>query len=211
MTPNAISKLRDLVPLRPLSYSEALRIAELQAQSFLALSGIVVPAVPSQIISELPRIRVSHLSPFPTSGASHWFQGQWLVVVNASEPITRQRFSLAHEFKHILDHRFVKLIYSSLPDKERCAMTERICDYFAGCLLMPRPWVKSLYCSGIQDVTELARHFAVSPAAMAVRLNQIGLAEPAPRCLPLPKDWATQLLAEINDRPIYQRVTSYVT
>jgi Zn-dependent peptidase ImmA (M78 family) len=178
----------------------------------LALSGIDLPAVPTQIISELPRIRVSHMSPFPTSGASHWYQGQWLVVVNAAEPTTRQRFSLAHEFKHIVDHRFAKLIYSALPANQRSDLTERICDYFAGCLLMPRPWVKSLYCSGIQDVAELARHFTVSSAAMTVRLNQIGLAEPTPRCLPLPKDWTTtKALEEIKDRPIYQRVASYVT
>ena len=32
MNPPVVTKLRDMVPLRPLRYSEALRIAELQAQ-----------------------------------------------------------------------------------------------------------------------------------------------------------------------------------
>ena len=63
-------------------------------------------------------------------------------------------------------------------------MVERICDYFAGCLLMPRPWVKRLYCSGVQHLPDLAQAFGVSQAAMSVRLNQIGLVEPTPRCLP---------------------------
>jgi Zn-dependent peptidase ImmA (M78 family) len=133
------------------------------------------------------------------------------VVINATEPFTRQRFSLAHEFKHIVDHRFAKLVYSAFPTNQRSDLTERICDYFAGCLLMPRPWVKSLYYSGVQEGMELARHFAVSPAAMAVRLNQIGIAEPTPRCLPVSKDWTTKALEEIKDRPMYQRVASYVT
>ena len=33
MNPSIITRLRDTVPLRPLRYSEALRLAELQAQS----------------------------------------------------------------------------------------------------------------------------------------------------------------------------------
>jgi len=37
MNPSIVTKLRDTVPLRPLRYSEALRLAELQAQKFLAL------------------------------------------------------------------------------------------------------------------------------------------------------------------------------
>jgi Zn-dependent peptidase ImmA (M78 family) len=211
MTPSAITKLRDIVPLRPLRYSEALRLAEMQAQKFLTLSGVTEPSVPERIISELPRLYVARLSPFPTSGASNWSHGRWLVALNGSEPATRQRFCLAHEFKHIVDHRFVRLTYSSFPEAERRYLVERICDYFAACLLMPRPWVKRLYCSGLQYLPDLARAFGVSQAAMTVRLNQIGLVEAAPRCLPVSKDWTLRALSEINDRPIYQRVASYVT
>ena len=53
----------------------------------------------------------------------------------------------------------MKLIYSGFPENERHAMVEQICDYFAGCLLMPRPWVKRVYCSGVQDLPELAQTF----------------------------------------------------
>jgi Zn-dependent peptidase ImmA (M78 family) len=211
MTPSAITKLRDMVPLRPLRYSEALRLAELQAQRFLELSGITEPSVPERIIGELPRMHVARLSPFPTSGASHWSQGRWLVALNGSEPATRQRFSLAHEFKHIVDHRFVRLTYSYFPEDERHALIEHICDYFAGCLLMPRPWVKRLYCSGLQHLPDLADAFGVSQAAMTVRLNQIGLVPPAPRCLPGSKDWTYRAMRDLRDRQIYQRTASYVT
>jgi Zn-dependent peptidase ImmA (M78 family) len=211
MTPGVVTKLRDLVPLRPLRYTEALRIADFQAQRFLEAVQITGPAVPTSVITDLPRLKVTRLSPFPTSGASHWYLGQWLVVLNGAEPATRQRFSLAHEFKHIVDHRFVHSIYSRFPDKERAAMIEQVCDYFAGCLLMPRPWVKHLYCSGVQHLPDLAQAFGVSQAAMTVRLNQIGLIEPTPRCLPLSKDWTLEALKASNNRPIYRRVASYVT
>jgi Zn-dependent peptidase ImmA (M78 family) len=211
MNPSLVTKLRDTVPLRPLRYSEALRLAEVQAQRFLALAGVTEPSVPERIITDLPYVQVNRLSPFPSSGASHWSRGRWLVVLNGSEPATRQRFSLAHEAKHILDHRFVALMYSSFPDSERRDMIERICDYFAGCLLMPRPWVKSIYCSGVQHLPELAQRFGVSQAAMSVRLKQIGLVEPTPRCLPVVKDWTLRALSEITERPHYQRTASYVT
>ncbi len=211
MNPSVVTKLRDTVPLRPLRYSEALRLAELQAQRFLALTGITEPSVPERIITELPHVQVNRLSPFPSSGASHWTRGRWLVILNGSEPATRQRFSLAHEAKHIIDHRFVKVIYSNFTENERHDMIERICDYFAGCLLMPRPWVKRIYCSGNQHLPDLAQTFGVSQAAMSVRLNQIGLIEPTPRCLPVVKDWTLRARSEIGERPHYQRSASYVT
>ena len=209
MNSPAVTRLRDMVPLRPLRQSEALRIAELQAQRFLELSGVTGPAVPERIITELPRIEVARLNPFPTSAASNWASGRWLVGIKATEPATRQRFSLAHEFKHIIDHRFAELIYSAFPENQHHEKVEQICDYFAGCLLMPRPWVKRIYCSGVQDVVELARIFGVSQAAIEVRLNQIGLIEPTPRCLPTPSGWTPRAIRQIRQRPRYQRQASH--
>ncbi len=209
--PRVLTNLRDTVPLRPLRYSEALRLAELQAQKYLALSGVTEPSVPERIITELPYVQVMRMSPFPTSGATHWSRGRWLVVLNGSEPATRQRFSLAHEVKHIIDHRFAEFIYSAFPENERHDMIERICDYFAGCLLMPRPWVKRIYCSGVQHLPDLAQTFGVSQAAISVRLSQIGLTDPTPRCLPVSKDWTLKTLEQLASGPLYQRVASYVT
>ncbi len=211
MNPPVVTRLRDMVPLRPLRYSEAIRLAELQAQTFLAAVGIREPSVPERIIKDLPRVEVTRMSPFPTSGATQWSRGRWLVVINGSEPVTRQRFSLAHEVKHIIDHRFIDLIYAGFPEEERAAMVERICDYFAGCLLMPRPWVKRLYGSGIQRLPQLAQAFGVSQAAMAVRLSQIGLVPPTPRCLPGHTDWTLRAAGELREGRTYQRLASAVT
>jgi hypothetical protein len=162
--------------------SEHLRIAELQAQRFLALAKITEPPVPTSIISELPRLQVTVVRPFPVSGATHWKRGAWLIVLNGREPQTRQRFSLAHEFKHILDDRFVDLIYRHVPDADRRDFIEQVCNYFAGCLLIPRPWLKSAYYGGMQSTKLLARRFDVSEAAIETRLGQTGLVDPRPRC-----------------------------
>lgn len=182
MQPDIINRLRDVMPNRPLGFHEALRLAEEQAELLLELTETIHPAVPERIITSLPRIEVRRLAPFPTSGASHWSKGKWRVAINATEPATRQRFSLAHEFKHIVDHRDHELLYEAFPSRERDQMIERVCDYFAGCLLMPRAWVMEAHARGTRHPMDLAEVFAVSPTAMGVRLNQIGLTRPGPRC-----------------------------
>ncbi len=103
-------------------------------------------------------------------------------MLNGSELPTRQRFSLAHEFKHVLDNRFIEVLYPPTAGMDRHQRGEQICDYFAGCLLMPRMWLKRSWATDTQDVRTLAGQFDVSQMAMRVRLMQIGLAEPPVRC-----------------------------
>lgn len=188
MTPSTsiIHQLRALMPLRPLEQHEARSIAERQTTLLLELLDQRESAVDVGLIAELPRIEVKvepslHLG--GVSGFSQWSRGRWLIVVNRDESGTRRRFTLSHEFKHVLDHPFIKEIYSELGESEaaRHRMTEQICDYFAACLLMPRNWLKRAWASGIQDQAALAAKFNVSEAAMAIRLKEIGLVEPKSR------------------------------
>lgn len=177
-----IARLRDIVPLRPLTHIEALRIAELQATRFLALAGIAAPPVPEQIITGLPRLRVERL-PLGVPGASQWSRGRWVVLINTLNTDGRQRFSLAHEFKHILDHPFVDFLYPNQSGIDRREWIEAVCDRFAVNLLMPRAWVKRAYAQRrIQRPADLARLFDVSLQAMRFRLEQLDFVAPAPRC-----------------------------
>ncbi len=181
---NVISQLRDLVPLRPLTTAEAMRVAELQATRMRRLLDITEPAFPESAISELPRVQVERMTPSPVSGAAQWSRGRWLIIVNGAEPNVRQRYSLAHELKHVLDNPFAKFIYPPKDGVTAYDRAERICDYFAACLLMPRAQVKHHFCEeGVQDILRLARRFDVSQMAMQVRLNQIGLRDQTRRCL----------------------------
>jgi len=178
-----IAQLRDVVPRRALTHESALRVAELQAAKLLAALVVTEPPVPEFVVAELPRVQVERLSPIPVSGSTHWAKGRWVIVLNGAEPLVRQRFSLAHEFKHVLDNPFIDRLYPALPGASRHQRTEQICDYFAACLLMPRSWVKRAFCDlRLQRLDHLARHFGVSQQAMQVRLLQIGMVDPPPRC-----------------------------
>lgn len=178
-----IRQLRALVPARPLTEREAKSLAERQAIILLELLGQRRPAVNVGLLAELPRIEVRvepNLHKGGISGFSQWSQGRWLIVVNRSDSPTRRRFTLSHELKHILDHPFAKVLYSKLSDveAERERTIERICDYFAGCLLVPRNWLKQAWSNGIQNRAALAALFNVSEAAISVRLQQTGIGEP---------------------------------
>src|SRR5205823_14654107 len=89
--------------------------------------------------------------------------------------------SLAHEFKHVLDNPFVATLYP-LPgrgyDRQRA---EQLCDHFAACLLMPRAWIAALWTMGFRHPQALANRFRVSPTAMQIRLQGIGLVQPRAR------------------------------
>jgi predicted transcriptional regulator len=170
-----LGSLRALMPQRALEPHEAAGIAERQALKLLGLLDQHDPAVNVAAIAELPRIEVRVEPNLPVSGFSQWSRGRWLIGINQDDAPVRRRFTLAHEFKHVLDHPFIDGAYVDRKRRPSEARAEAICDYFAACLLMPRPWVKQAWVGGVQDQRALAQLFGVSEAAMALRLRQLGL------------------------------------
>ena len=63
MTQGTLGTLRDVMPPRALTQGEALRIAELQAQRFLEISGVKQLPVPMTVITDLPKIVVQRMVP----------------------------------------------------------------------------------------------------------------------------------------------------
>ena len=180
--PSVLAMLRSLAPRRRLTPSEHYRVAELQANRLLRHFGIQTDTVPAAIISQLPRLRVVHIVGLGSSGSAHWNGQLWLIAVNADEHPLRQRFSLMHEFKHVIDHTSKQLLYSERPGVSAYDQAERVADYFAACALMPKRVVKRLWCQPGQTVARLAADLQVSPAALRYRLDQLGLTERAVRC-----------------------------
>jgi Zn-dependent peptidase ImmA (M78 family) len=184
--PSVLRTLRDLIPPRSLTLDEALQRAEVQASRLLSLQDISFPGVPSEIVTDLPKIDVHLTRDMPVSGSSHWEDGRWLIQLNEFDHPTRRRFSLLHEYKHILDHPFGDYIESVTLKGELLTheqLAERVADHFAACVLMPKGWVKTAFCSRTQKIDELAKIFDVSPKAMNFRLTQLGLLS-VNRCLP---------------------------
>jgi hypothetical protein len=178
-TASVVSECRLLCPRRRLAPWEAKSIAERQAHRFLALMRVTEPPFPAEAIEYLPRVEVRYLKTLRVSGAIAWRRGRWRVIVNRGDSRGRQRFSLGHELKHLLDHPVRHLLYvdSRYGSAEREA--EAAADYFAACLLMPKAWLKrSFYNEGFRDPVVLARQFQVSAPAMRWRFDQLGLREP---------------------------------
>lgn len=181
---STLATLRNLVPQRPLRYQEALRIAELQANRFRELLQITTPAFPHEAIMELPKIEVVFDFDINVSGSAHWSGKHWIIVINAHEDPIRQRFSLAHEFKHILDHTAKDYLYRGSSKYSAAEEAERVADFFAGCLLMPKSQLKKLYYQGTQLPAALSQQFGTSVKAIKCRLRQTGITEKPKECIP---------------------------
>jgi predicted transcriptional regulator len=109
--------------------------------------------------------------------------GKLRVFINQGEPSVRQRFSLCHELKHVLDFEDAAKLHGKLgrgnAEVQRNQI-ELVANEFAGHVLMPSSMVKHLWCK-LQDLPLVASMFNVSVEAMATRLERLGLiGEPMP-------------------------------
>lgn len=177
-----LAKMRAVIPARRLSLDESLRIAELQAAHLLALQGIDDGPVPEEIITELPKIRVDFIN-VPVSGACYWDGNAWVIEINRRESWNRQRFVIAHEFKHIIDHGYTDRLYPQVECSHHVDHAELVADYFAGCVLVPTLFLKRAWRHGVQQRHDLAEYFRVSERTIETRLMQVGLIDRAPRCM----------------------------
>lgn len=113
-------------------------------------------------------------------------EGRWSIYVSASQPLTRQRFTVAHELGHYLLHlqdaeaehvagykdRLTSLL--ALREDRVSNPREQEANRFAAALLMPKTLVTACWrnSTGPED---LAQTFRVSRAAMDIRLRELHL------------------------------------
>ena len=154
-----------------------MQVAETQAAMLRDAMHVDGPPVPDSVVTGFPRVEVVRRDPFVAAGATMWSHGRWTIVVKSSDSQQRQRFTLADEFKHVLDHPFVSVLYPGADGAPSHRRAEEMCNYFAASLLMPRGWVRECWRHGPQDTAVLARRFNVSSAAMRIRLSQVGITE----------------------------------
>jgi hypothetical protein len=173
---DVIAELRALMPLRAMTWSEAYSVAERQATRLLELMHVAAPPVPMFVVSSLAGISVDRRPDWPTSAMAVACGRGWRIVLCASEPRQRQRYSLAHELKHVLDDPFDDQLYAHLTPSKRHQRAEALCNHFAACLMMPRAWIKRDFYRGMQQVATLARRYYMSQAAIRRRLAELGLA-----------------------------------
>ena len=180
MPTNPIADLRLLCPNRRLAPWEARTVAEKQAHKLHTLMNIQEPPFPEQAIEYLPRVEVRYVKTRRLAGAISWRAGKWRIVINRDDTWGRQRFSLAHELKHLIDHPIRDALYVDSRYGSAEAAAERAADYFAACLLMPKAWIRRVYYDeSFRDPRVVAKRFKVSAAAMRYRFDQLGLSEVA--------------------------------
>jgi len=136
-TPNVIQSLRSLIPERVATFTESLRIAEIQASWLRQLLDRADPSAPSQVIAAQPHIRVEYVSDLPSGGLSFWDGRQWIIQLSTLQTPVRQRLSLFHQYKHIIDHGAVERLYGGDRRHTSDAQAERAADHFADCALIP--------------------------------------------------------------------------
>lgn len=177
-----ITELRSAMPKRPMTYGLLLQATRLQAWKLRQLKTAAdeldinlvwllrQQAVP---VNRVPSYQLTGESGLTTDAIS----GRLEVYVNANEPLVRQRFTLLHEFKHVLDFADADVLYARLGSgnvKRQKQQIEQLANEFAGNVLMPTMLVKRAWFA-VQDIDELGRLFNVSPEAMTTRLEKLGL------------------------------------
>jgi hypothetical protein len=182
-----LRELRAAMPRRPLRLDESLRIAERQAGLLRwQLGRAASAALPTDAVTGLPFLTVTSRTGLAKSALVTKTNSGWVLVVRADEPLVRQRFSMGHELKHILDdpfsEQYEKGLYPGYRGLSSDDLAERVCDHFAGALFMPKILIRRDWTNRLQDPAQLARRYNVSRAAMEVRLRQLGLTASVPRC-----------------------------
>jgi hypothetical protein len=186
-----IAALRAVAPKRPLTYGESLQVARLQASKLRTWAKATASpdinlvwllnqtAVPVNLVA-------SHTLGEESGLTTNAISGKLEMYLNSSEPAQRQRFSLLHEFKHVLDFADADRLHAALGSgikKVQADQIELIANEFAGQVLMPKRLVVSAWLK-TQNLALTANLFNVSLEAMKTRLTKLGLLgeiKPRPR------------------------------
>jgi Zn-dependent peptidase ImmA (M78 family) len=142
-----------------------------------------LPVPVERIAEDLLGLRVEHEGDLgELSGALYPHERR--IVINASESLQRQRFTLGHELGHWICQCLTGAsapLFCRQQDVNGGAdqLLEREANVFAAELLMPEPELRFAF-GDDSDPTRLAERFGVSPLAMRWRLYGFGLLKQPP-------------------------------
>jgi Zn-dependent peptidase ImmA (M78 family)/transcriptional regulator with XRE-family HTH domain len=131
---------------------------------YLIIEGLGISLVPTA----LDKVAAVVCRAEASKNTSPW------IAVNSSQPLSRQRFSVAHELAHLLMHEEHIVLHAHY-FKRQFEQKEIDADIFASELLVPRDLLKQsidrVKAQSIEEATLLLSHlYQVSFAAMANRL-----------------------------------------
>lgn len=148
---------------------------ETLAGEYLKQAGVSEPPVPVNIVNFFDPHRPIELRPLPLKAyfGCTWFLGEeWVIHLNANESPSVNRFTAFHEGFHILC-RNSGLTFSQAGDWYK-PLSERLADYFAASILMPRDFVYQVW-PKVQNLGEMASIFSVPESSMKNWLTRLGV------------------------------------
>lgn len=162
-----------------------------QTVSILRELNIITPPVPIEKVVSSNGVQIK---PYDfgddVSGALFVDQGISVIGYNPFEPPVRQRFTIAHEFGHLVLHQkqtksklFVdkKILYRNKDSSTGEMKQEREANTFAAAILMPAFMIyeevkrRGLQFIDEQSIKELSDTFKVSQQAMTIRLTNLDM------------------------------------
>lgn len=148
------------------------------ANNYLRKGNVHSPPVPTELVSladEENNIEIRTVPLKTLSGALCRERDHWIIYINSSDSLYRQRFTLFHEVFHILAH--CRTTYCPVfrgRGTNRGYFNELLADCFAAHTLIPEEWLKAEWEEG-SDLDQLAKTFAIPRSVMWFRLNVLGL------------------------------------
>ena len=144
------------------------------AQAILNMNwDLSLPVNPVEIATKLG-LQVFYSSDLDGLGG-YYNQKEKAIFVNEDDPITRQRFSIAHELGHaVMGHGSSPRRNDVIYHKGHYYHHENEANRFAAALLMPFDAVSALVERGNMQLEALSKAFDVSPQAMTIRLQGLG-------------------------------------
>ena len=152
------------------------QLVEMLATKYLEKTGTTRPPVPTELIrcfDVSPSIEVRLLPLKAYHGAVWHLEDGWVIYLNTNDTPYRQRLALFHEVFHILAHSKATPVFRKRGISHGF-FNEMLADYFAGCILMPKEWVKGKWAE-VNDLRQMAKIFHVTELAMWIRLRTEGL------------------------------------
>ena len=152
------------------------QLVEALANKYVKKAKLNQPPVITEPISQFdinPSIEIRTLPLKAYHGALWHLEDGWVIHLNAEDKPAKQRVTLFHEAFHILAHSRATPVFRKRGIKEGL-FNEMLADYFSGCVLMPKEWVKEKWAQ-VNDLKQMAEIFQVTQVSMWIKLKMMGL------------------------------------
>ena len=152
--------------------------ARQMARNLLRKYDVTTPGSPVESIIQQEGLKIVRMDwPNRVSGLTLKQDSRTVIGVNKNHPLTRQRFTLSHEFGHnALGHEQLETVQVDLddppdPGEQYAYDSEREANEFAGELLVPMKILKQVHRTE-KDPHKLSDLFQVSAEVMFIALQK---------------------------------------